>query len=333
MKDNDQEIEVDPNEPAELDGNPALEPEVLDDDEPDLKEDRNLPVVATGDALAPLDPLTSYLNEIRQYPELSEKEEHQLAIHYKDTGDVKAAYQLITRNLLLVVKIAMGFKREWQSMMDLVQEGNVGLMKAVQNFDPFRGVRLPAYASFWIKAYILKYILDNWRLVRVGTTNTRRKLLYNLRKEKERLEEQGFEATPKKLAEHFGVDEKEIIDVQASLGAADVSIDTPTHPDQPASAPLRQLTDGKSPDQLVEAEQFHQVFREKIDEFLENLKPIEKELFATRILSDDPTSLKDIGKNYNITREAVRQAEQRLLKKFKMYLSEAMPEAEDYFKN
>jgi RNA polymerase sigma-32 factor len=316
-----------------------LEPEVLDDDSEDglhgenheqEEENRSLPVLRGSDALAPLDPLTAYLNEIRQYGELSEEEEKELALHYKESGDVQAAYKLITNNLTLVVKIAMTFRREWQNVMDLIQEGNVGLMKAVKNFDPFRGVRLPAYASWWIKAYILKYILDNWRLVRVGTTNARRKLLYNLQKEKDRLEDQGFTASPKKLAEHFGVAEKDVIDVQASLGAYDVSMDTPTHPDSEMT-PGQSLSDGRSPAQAIEKSQFHEALHEKIEAFLEDMKPIEKELFATRILSDDPTSLKEIGEHYNITREAVRQAEQRLLKKFKTYITEHLPEAEHYF--
>ena len=119
--------------------------------------------------------------------------------------------------------------------MNLVQEGNVGLRKAVKNFDPFRGVRLSAYATWWIKSYILKYILDNWRLVRVGTTNARRKLLFNLKKEKERLEREGFDPSTQLLAEHFGVDEGAIIDVAASIGAVDVSFATPAHPDSPVT--------------------------------------------------------------------------------------------------
>ena len=311
-----------------------LEPEVLDEDEPDDRADeenaRPLPVLKGSEALAPLDPLTAYINEIRQYAELTEEEEHELALRYKETGDVEAAYKLITNNLTLVVKIAMTFRREWQNVMDLIQEGNVGLMKAVQNFDPFRGVRLPAYASWWIKAYILKYILDNWRLVRVGTTNARRKLLYNLQKEKAKLEAEGFSVTPKKLAEHFGVDEKDVIDVQASLGAADVSMDTPAHADTEMT-PARSLTDGRHPAQAVERSQFHQALHEKIEGFLEDLKPIERELFATRLLSEDPASLQEIGDHYGITREAVRQAEQRLLKKFKTYITEHLPEAEHYF--
>jgi RNA polymerase sigma-32 factor len=324
--------------PPEGEKSLPLDPEVLDDDldidadgeKPEEEENRSLPVLRGSDSLAPLDPLAAYLNEIRQYAELSEEEEKELALRYKDSDDAQAAYTLITSNLTLVVKIAMTFRREWQNVMDLIQEGNVGLMKAVKNFDPFRGVRLPAYASWWIKAYILKHILDNWRLVRVGTTNARRKLLYNLQKEKAKLEEAGFTASPKKLAEHFGVAEKDVIDVQASLGAFDVSMDTPTHPDSDMT-PAASLSDGKNPAQAIEKSQFHEALHEKIEAFLEDLKPIEKELFATRILSEDPTSLKEIGGHYNITREAVRQTEQRLLKKFKTYITEHLPEAEHYF--
>lgn len=308
-----------------------IEPEIIDEDEEE-ESGRHLPMVSRAGALTPLDPLAAYIEEIRHYQELSPEEEHELALRYRETGDVKAAYKLITHNLMLVVKIALTFRREWQNAMDLIQEGNVGLMKAVQNFDPFRGVRLPAYASWWIKAYILKFILDNWRLVKVGTTNARRKLLYNLQKTKEKLLSEGIDPTPKLLAEHFGVDEQDVIDVEASLGAADVSMETPSQADSTLT-PLKTITDGKTPDEEVEVEQFHRLVREKIQQMFDDLKPIERDLIATRILSEDPVSLKEIGERYGITREAVRQAEQRLLKKLKLYLAEQLPEVEDYFNN
>ncbi|CAI2719648.1 RNA polymerase factor sigma-32 [Nitrospina watsonii] len=311
---------------------PPLEPDVVDDEDAG-EDERHLPMVSGSSALAPLDPLAAYLQEIRQYSELSPEEEHELALKYQETGDVKAAYKLITHNLMLVVKIALTFRREWQHTMDLVQEGNVGLMKAVQNFDPFRGVRLPAYASWWIKAYILKFILDNWRLVKVGTTNSRRKLLYNLRKTKEKLIAEGVDPSPKLLAEHFGVDEQDVIDVEASLGAADVSMETPSQPDSTLT-PMKTLADSNStPAEELEVEQFHRLIREKVEQMLDELKPIEQELIATRILAEDPVSLKEIGEHFGITREAVRQAEQRLLKKLKLYLAEQLPEVENYFNN
>ena len=304
-------------------------------DKPKKIKDKKKPLVPAmrqKGTLVPLDPFASYVQEAKKYPILTEEEEKELAIRLRETGDVDAAYQLTTANLMLVVKIAMTFKREWQNVMDLVQEGNVGLMKAVKNFDPFRGVRLSAYATWWIKSYILKYILDNWRLVRVGTTNARRKLLFNLKKEKERLEREGFDPSTKLLAEHFGVDEGEIIDVEASIGAFDVSFDTPTHPDSPMT-PAQSLSDGKSLEKGAEIGQFREILQQKIEGFKSELKPGEIEILEKRILSESPQSLQEIGDQRGVTREAVRQSEQRLLKKFRIYIEEEMPEAADYFKN
>lgn len=292
-----------------------------------------LPAIKGERSLVPRDALSAYLQEIRNIEGLSEEEERQLAIKYREKGDVKAAYKLTTSHLMLVVKIAMTFRREWQSMMDLIQEGNVGLMKAVKNYDPFRGVRLSSYATWWIRSYILKYLLDNWRLVRVGTTNARRKLLFNLKREKEKLAREGFDPSTKLLAEHFGVDESEIIDVEASIGASDVSLDAPLH-DNTTATPAHLLTDGgHSPEKQAEAKQFSQSLKAKIEQFTKDLKPIEVEIMDQRVLSEDPRSLQEIGDDYQITREAVRQAEQRMLKKFKTYIEEHMPEAADYFKS
>jgi len=292
-----------------------------------------VPAVRTKEALVPRDPFYAYLQEVRKYPALTEEEEKELAIRYKETGDLESAYKLTTANLMLVIKIAMTFKREWQNLMDLIQEGNVGLMKAVKNFDPFRGVRLSAYATWWIKSYILKHILDNWRLVRVGTTNARRKLLFNLKKEKEKLEREGFDPTTKLLAERFGVEETEVIDVSASIGAMDVSIDTPAHPDSTMTPAQTLSQGGKSVEENVELQQFRQILNENIENFKGGLNPNEIEILEKRILSEDPLSLQEIGDQRGVTREAVRQAEQRLLKKFKTYIEEKMPEAADHFPN
>ena len=292
-----------------------------------------VPAVRTKGALVPRDPFYAYLQEVRKYPALTEEEEKELAIRYKETGDLESAYKLTTANLMLVIKIAMTFKREWQNLMDLIQEGNVGLMKAVKNFDPFRGVRLSAYATWWIKSYILKHILDNWRLVRVGTTNARRKLLFNLKKEKEKLEREGFDPTTKLLAERFGVEETEVIDVSASIGAMDVSIDTPAHPDSTMTPAQTLSQGGKSVEENVELQQFRQILNENIENFKGGLNPNEIEILEKRILSEDPLSLQAIGDQRGVTREAVRQAEQRLLKKFKTYIEERMPEAADHFPN
>ena len=238
-----------------------------------------VPAVRTAKgSLVPRDPFYAYLQEVRKYPALTEEEEKELAIRYKETGDLESAYKLTTANLMLVIKIAMTFKREWQNLMDLIQEGNVGLMKAVKNFDPFRGVRLSAYATWWIKSYILKHILDNWRLVRVGTTNARRKLLFNLKREKEKLEREGFDPTTKLLAERFGVDETEVIEVSASIGAMDVSIDTPVRPDSPMTPAQTLSQDGQSVEENVQLKQFRQILNEHIENFKVGLNPKEMEI-------------------------------------------------------
>ena len=175
------------------------------DQDTDL-DDGALPVLASerargGDAsIAKYDPLQAYMREVQQHPLLSKSEEHELATRYVKTGDVDAAARLVTANLRLVVKIAYEYRRAYRNMMDLIQEGNIGLMQAVKRYDPYRGVKLSSYAAWWIRAYMLRYMLNNWRMVKLGTTQAQRKLFFNLRKEREKLEKQGFQVEAKHLA-------------------------------------------------------------------------------------------------------------------------------------
>lgn len=185
----------------------------------------------SGRALVPADPFRRYMAELRQYPALSREEEQELARRYRATGDREALFRLVTSNLMQVVRVALSFRRAARNLLDLVQEGNLGLLAAIDRFDPDLNVRLPTYAAWWIRAYIVKFLLDNVRLVRVGTTNARRKLLRNLRQEKTRLESQGFEVGPKMLAEHFNVSEADVVDVERALHAHDVSLDAPVGED------------------------------------------------------------------------------------------------------
>ena len=304
-----------------------IEAEILETKELDQEHSSLLPAVTQDSSVARVDILTAYLNEIRQYENLTENEEQELAIKLRETNDSDAAYRLTTSHLMLVVRIAMTFRRQWQNMMDLIQEGNIGLLKAVKKFDPFRGVRLSSYATWWIRSYILKYMLDNWRLVRVGTTNNRRKLLYNLRKEKENLENQGFTPTPKLLAEHFGVAESDVIDVQASLGVVDVSVDTPMREGEETTPDMFLADHGAmSPEDNAEQNEFLESLKQEIDSFRKELKPIEQKILSERILSETPRSLQEIGDDQNVTREAIRQTEQRILRKFKTYITKNLPD-------
>lgn len=274
------------------------------------------------------DPVKAYINEASRYSELTAEEEYALAVKYRKDGDTDAAYKLVTSNLMLVVKIAMKFKKEFQVLLDLIQEGNTGLMQAVKKFDPFKGVRLPAYASWWIKAYILKYILDNWRLVRVGTTNTRRKLLYNLQKEKDRLLAEGYSPTPKLLAEHFDVSTSEIVAVDKSIGASDISLDKPVGDgDSDALFNVVHLSGGSVEDEVIK-KHFYSHVRENLSFFKTSLKESDRDILENRLLSEDPDTLQNIADRFGISREAIRQAEKRLLDRLKKFIQEKYPDIE-----
>ncbi|MBI5636766.1 MAG: sigma-70 family RNA polymerase sigma factor [Nitrospinae bacterium] len=280
--------------------------------------------------LAPADPLQYYLATIRSIPRLTPDEEHQLAVRVRDHNDADAALKLVTANLWLAVSIAFEFRNQFQNMLDLIQEGNIGLMRAIQKFDPFKGVPLPAYATYWVRAYIMKYILDNWRLVRVGTTNTRRKLLFNLNKATRELRNAGIDPTPKRLAEHFATTEDEVTEVQKSLSARDVSLETPldgegghTYADIIGDA-------RRTPAKEVEEEEVFGMVKRHIADFAKGLKDSDRAILEERLMSEDPLTLSEIGEKFGVTREAVRQAEVRLMKRLKAYLREKIPGISDF---
>lgn len=295
-----------------------------------LEEKSSIPE-ETSTSLVPLDPLSAYLAEIKKYKPLSMEEERDIAIRYRETGDVEAAYVLVTSNLQNVVNIAMTFRREFQNLLDLIQEGNIGLMQAVKKFDPFKGIRLPAYASWWIKAYILKYILDNWRLVKVGTTNMRRKLLYNLQREKQRLEEAGFYPTTKLLADKFGTSEADIVDVEMSIGASDISLEAPLGEGGRAYTVADTMPSGE---ELIEdrssMNQIRELVKAQVDNIKKKLNEREIEILEKRIMADTPATLQEIGDKFGITREAVRQIEKKLLRQVRNLIQKEVPDAVDW---
>ena len=279
-----------------------------------------------GTSLVPSDPFRRYLAEIRRYPRLDREEERELARRYRDTGDREALFRLVTANLMMVVRVAYSFRRAARNMLDLVQEGNLGLLQATERFDPELGVRLPTYAAWWVRAYMVKFLLDNVRLVRVGTTNARRKLLRNLRKEKHRLEEQGYEVGPKLLAEHFGVSETDVTDVQQALESRDVSLDEPLGGEDES----RRQSDVLIDESVVSAEET--VARDELQErteaalrgFREGLSERDLALLDRRILSDSPLTLQELGDRFGTSREAVRQAETRLMKRLKTFMRDKL---------
>jgi len=274
--------------------------------------------------LVPVDPLQQYISKIRRYPQLTLEEETELAELYSKTGDRDAAFRLVTANLMLVVKIAFEFRTQFQNMLDLIQEGNYGLMRAVQKFDPFKGARLSTYAAYWVRAYMLKYLLDNWRLVKVGTTNMRRKLLYRLRDMEQKLSAAGEPVTAKLLAEHFGATEEDVIEVQKSIGAQDKSIYQPV--DEGSSRQVVDTLAGPEVDfaHALGESQVLEMLHDAIERLKPSLRPVEISLLERRILANEPITLREIGEEYGVTREAIRQTEERLMKKLKEYLKKEL---------
>ena len=281
-------------------------------------------------ALVPYDSLHRYLAEIRRYPLLSPEEEHELAVRYKEYGDIEAAYRLVTGNLRLVVMLARNYQRAFHNLLDLIQEGNVGLMEAVRNFDPYRGVRFPSYAVWWIRAYIIRYIMNNWRLVKVGTTQAQRKLFFNLQREKDRLEAEGFSPVPKLLAQNLGVKEDEVVEMEQRMAARDLSVDTPLDGEDKSATLLDLIADKHAnAEEEVAATEYRQLVSEKMDEFARKLKGKEQVIFTKRLRAEEPLTLQEIGDQYGISRERVRQLESRLKKKLKDYLLQELKDFKD----
>ncbi|HJX34928.1 MAG TPA: RNA polymerase factor sigma-32 [Desulfatiglandales bacterium] len=291
------------------------------------------PITRDGDrALVPYDPLQFYLLEIKRYDLLTKDEEVKLAIRVKEHNDQQAAYKLITSNLRLVVKIAMDFHRYWtKSLLDLIQEGNIGLIQAVKKFDPYRGIKFSYYSSFWIKAYILKFIMENWKLVKIGTTQTQRKLFFNLAKERDRLIAEGFLPEPRLLAERLDVREEDIDEMTQRLGSGELSLNAPIGEGgkEEYSSVLPDKTMGVD-EQLSEAEG-RTILLKKLEEYRKRLSEKELDIFDNRIMSDNPVTLQDLGDKYNISRERVRQIQVKIVNNIKKWLMEEIPDFMDEF--
>ncbi|WP_449244957.1 RNA polymerase factor sigma-32 [Desulfobacca acetoxidans] len=281
--------------------------------------------------LVEVDSLQRYMGEINRYPLLQPEEEKRLATLYHETADQDAAYTLITSNLRLVVKIALDFQKFWmRNLLDLIQEGNIGLMQAIKKFDPYRGIKLSYYASFWIKAYILKFIMDNWKLVKIGTTQAQRKLFFSLKKEKERLRAQGYEADPKLISTRLNVKEAEVIEMDQRLGSWEFSLDAPLKSDS-EELHINFLTSGETAaDEHLAREEMKDIFLMRLAEFRNTLKDNERDILDLRLLAEHPLTLQEIGARHNISRERVRQIEERLLKKLRQFMHNEIPDFQSY---
>lgn len=298
-------------------------------------EDADLPAPSSPrlPSLATRDNLQLYLREVSRFPLLAPDEEIELTRRVRDTGDSDAAFRIISSHLRLVVKIAMDFQRRWmQNVLDLIQEGNVGLMRAVNKFDPDKGIKFSYYATFWIRAYILKFIMDNWRMVKIGTTQAQRKLFYNLNKERQKLIAQGFDPSASVLSERMGVTEEQIVEMQQRLDAGDVSLDLPVS-DENGSATRMDFLPALGPgieDSYGDSE-VARLVQDGIRDILPQLSEKEAYILEHRLLTDDPVTLREIGERYHVTRERIRQLEARLLAKLRTHLGEEIKDfSEDW---
>jgi RNA polymerase sigma-32 factor len=279
--------------------------------------------------LARYDPLRHYLFEISKYEPLTQEEEQRLARLFRDEHDLNAARRLVTSNLRLVVKIAFLYNKVYANLMDLIQEGNIGLLQAVKKFDPDRGTRLPTYASWWIKAYIIKFILDNFRIVKVGTTNDRRKVLLNLRKEKRRLEGQGIATTPRMLAEALDVSEEDVIAVQRSIESHDISLDEKISDDSDLYFLDTLASTEKLIDDRLAAGELKQFIDDRFKEFSSTLSEKDKIILQKRLIAEEPLTLQAIADKFGVTREAIRISEKKLVERIKAYMRKALQDVRE----
>jgi RNA polymerase sigma-32 factor len=273
------------------------------------------------------DLLSFYLSEVRKYPLLSAEDEKEAATKFRETGDPEAAERVVTANLRLVIKIAFQYHRKWANVLDLIQEGNVGLVEALSRYDPTREIRFSSYAQYWIRAMILRFLLDNFRLVRLGSTRAGRKLFFQLQKERDRLMKEGVRPSPKVLAERLGVSEKEVNAVDQHMRAPALSLHAPAGEDDGRS--LAEIVPEKNPNDPEEnaaRSELGSIFGTHLSAFSRDHLRDDRErtIWTKRLVAVDPVSLAKLGEQFGVSKERIRQVEARMKKRLKAYLEERM---------
>jgi RNA polymerase sigma-32 factor len=277
------------------------------------------------------DAFQRYLAGISKYPLLTRDQERALVKRIKGLNDKQAAQELVTANLRLVVKIAMDYSSIWmQNLLDLIQEGNLGLIKAVDKYDPEKNVKFSYYASFWIKAYIIKHLMDNWRLVKIGTTQAQRKLFFNLKSEKRKLKEDGFEPSAELLSQRLGVPKKDVVEMDQRISGWDVSLDAPLTEDSDTARVDLLRMPFESLDEKVTQKQLNSILRQHIERVRKDMDSRERHIFNQRIIAEDPVTLSEIGKKFGISRERVRQIQKGIIAKFRDSFKQNLPDYAAY---
>lgn len=307
------------------------------DDAPQRKVPKNLPALSAPPKAiqrgSKKDLLSYYLAEVRRHPLLSREEEHEYAVKFVEEGDAEAAERLVTANLRLVIKIAFQYHRQWANVLDLIQEGNVGLVEALSRYDPYRDIRFSSYAQYWIRAMILRFLLDNFRLVRLGSTRAGRKLFFQLQKERDRLLEEGKAATPEALAERLGVKPKDVTDVDQHMRAPALSLHAPAG-DADDGRSLSEMVPEKipnDPEENAARSELGSIVQQKLAAFAETLRDDrERTIWTRRLVATDPDSLSTLGQEFGVSKERVRQLEARIKKRLKAYLETELGDEIDF---
>ena len=278
------------------------------------------------------DILASYLSDIRKYSLLDPEEERRVALSFYEKGDPKAAERLVTANLRLVVKIAFQYHRQWANVLDLIQEGNVGLVEALTRYDPYRGIRFSSYAQYWIRAMILRFLMDNFRLVRLGSTRNGRKLFFQLQKERDRLVAEGIHPNSKLIAERLGVAEHEVDAVDQHMRAPAMSLTAPVGGEE--GRPLTEVVsdeDYAGPEDAVASQELGALYQEKLKAFASTLDDErERAIWRERLMTNEPASLSDLGERYDVSKERIRQIEARIKSRLKSFLQAELGDEIDF---
>jgi RNA polymerase sigma-32 factor len=299
---------------------------MIDDD--DDNDEVKLPAVRKGEVgRRHEDLLAHYLAEVRRYPLLSPEQEREYAIQFRENGDRDAAQRLVTANLRLVIKIAFQYHRQWANVLDLIQEGNVGLVEALSRYDPYREIRFSSYAQYWIRAMILRFLLDNFRLVRLGSTRAGRRLFFQLQKERDQLMLEGLDPSPRRLAERLGVSEEEVAAVDRHMRAPALSLHAPAGEDEDGRTlgDVVPETTPQDPEDTSARNQMADLVRERLVLFAAMLKnDRERVIWARRMMAPDPVSLALLAEEFGVSKERVRQLEARIKKRLKAFLEEEL---------
>jgi RNA polymerase sigma-32 factor len=284
--------------------------------------------------LVTADTLDRYVTEINRYKLLSREDEFALAVRFCKDGDLQAAHELVTANLRFVVKVAHEYKGYGLRLLDLIQEGNIGLMMAVKKFEPKRGYRLISYAVWWIRAYMQNFVLKSWSLVKIGTTQAQRKLFYKLRGTQAQLaklesngQDDSARADPSAVAKALNVDVTEVVEMDQRLSARDFSLDQEIGDDSKLSFVDRLTDDGSLQDEVAAKKETDLRLKEKVQEALRTLNEKERYIVEQRLMADEPLTLREIGEKFRISRERARQIEANVIKKVKKMLTPAFEES------